>query len=185
MAKPITTSTAWRMGFASAQPIRPRTKETQHRRVDKGGRGVTVEHGACPAVPTAALLVGTADLAPRINRTVGAAFAHPTDCRSCRRKHMIRTKETLKQKGYRRSDRRRFRRRWLDRRGPCYVALNLTVMDVCQPRALTLPSGPFFCHTARQSSRWIVGNVAVPKAVSMLLRPMAIGLYTRGSKPWC
>jgi hypothetical protein len=29
-------------------------------------------------VPTAALKVGTADLAPRINRTIGAAFAHPT-----------------------------------------------------------------------------------------------------------
>jgi hypothetical protein len=46
-------------------------------RVGKGGRGVTRGHGACSAVPTAALLVGTADLAPRINRYVGAAFAPP------------------------------------------------------------------------------------------------------------
>jgi hypothetical protein len=29
-------------------------------------------------VPTAALMVGTADLAPPINRYVRAAFAHPT-----------------------------------------------------------------------------------------------------------
>jgi hypothetical protein len=42
--------------------------------VGKGGRGATLRHGACSAVPTAALLVGTADLAPRINRNVGAAF---------------------------------------------------------------------------------------------------------------
>jgi hypothetical protein len=30
-------------------------------------------------VPTAASKVGTADLAPRIDRSAGAAFAHPTD----------------------------------------------------------------------------------------------------------
>jgi hypothetical protein len=54
-------------------------KSVRHRRVGKGGRGVTIGHGACSAVPTAALLVGTADPAPRINRYVGAAFAHPTD----------------------------------------------------------------------------------------------------------
>jgi hypothetical protein len=40
----------------------------RHRRVGKGGRGVTVEHGVCSAVPTTALLVGTAGLVPRINR---------------------------------------------------------------------------------------------------------------------
>jgi hypothetical protein len=39
---------------------------------------MTVERGACSAVPTAALKVGTADPVPRINRTVAAAFAHPT-----------------------------------------------------------------------------------------------------------
>jgi hypothetical protein len=38
-----------------------------------------VGKGALRAVPTAAPTVGTADLAPRINRYVGAAFAHPTN----------------------------------------------------------------------------------------------------------
>jgi hypothetical protein len=37
-------------------------------RLGKGGRGVNAGHGTYSAVPTAALLVGTADLAPRINR---------------------------------------------------------------------------------------------------------------------
>jgi hypothetical protein len=36
-------------------------------------------------VPTAALMVGTAELAPRINRCVGAAFAHPQTAGCCRR----------------------------------------------------------------------------------------------------
>jgi hypothetical protein len=58
---------------------------------------VTLGHGACSAVPTAALPVGTADLPPRINRYVGAAFAHPTDCGSCRRQHMIRISKSLNQ----------------------------------------------------------------------------------------
>jgi hypothetical protein len=51
-------------------------------RVGKGGRGVTLGHGACPAVPTVALLVGTAGHALLINRNVGAAFAHlqTADC---------------------------------------------------------------------------------------------------------
>jgi hypothetical protein len=40
-------------------------------------------------VPTAAVLVGTADLAPRTNRYVGAAFAHPTDSGSCRRQQLV------------------------------------------------------------------------------------------------
>jgi hypothetical protein len=40
----------------------------RHRGVGKGGRSVNAGHGACSAVPTAALLVGTADLAPWINR---------------------------------------------------------------------------------------------------------------------
>jgi hypothetical protein len=54
----------------------------RRRRVGKGDRGATLRHGACSAVPTAALLVGTADLALRINRNVGAAFAHlqTADC---------------------------------------------------------------------------------------------------------
>jgi hypothetical protein len=40
-------------------------------------------------VPTAALLVGTADLAPWINRQVGAAFARPTDFLALQRKSDI------------------------------------------------------------------------------------------------
>jgi hypothetical protein len=50
---------------------------------------VNAGRGANPAVPTSTAAVGTADLAPLINRTIGAAFAHPTDFLALQRKSGI------------------------------------------------------------------------------------------------